>query len=98
MSELPKDGGERQEVVDWLVSAIGWTLHKVDSKPGGKSVYTFWEGDTNGWNIVHKFRADQLRWRYMMGIGLDHIPALRSKRDAIWAEYLTARRALCVGA
>lgn len=85
---------ERDAVVAWLTGSVGWTLHKIESKTGGRSVYHFWEGDTDGWNNVHRFRADQLRWRYMMGVGFDYIPALRAKRDAIWAEYMQNMQAL----
>ncbi len=82
---------ERDDVVAWLSSAVGWKFAKMDSKPGGKSIYEFWEDDGGGWHLVHKMRADQLRWRFVMGIGLEHIPELRAKRDAIWAEYLAGR-------
>lgn len=86
------DTSERDAVVAWVIGALGWTLHKVDPKPKGKTVYVFWEPDSDGWNTEHKIAVSRLRWRYMQPLGMQHVPELRAKADALWAEYLTQRR------
>lgn len=82
------DASERDAVVDWLVTHVGWTLHKVHPQTKGRSVYEFREDAEAGCYIVHKIRQDNLRWRAMRDIAIHHIPEVCNAVSVIWAGYV----------
>ena len=84
---------EREQVVRWLTTIVGWRLHKVHHAPKGRSVYEFRDEDSDGFYAVYKLKQGQLRWRFMRETGFRHVPALRAEAERIWSAYVAERLA-----
>ena len=79
---------EREQVIRWLKTVVGWTLHKTIPGPKGRTAYVFHESDSGGCYTVHTFKQDQLRWRYMREVGFSEIASLRVEADRLWNDYV----------
>lgn len=83
------DTSERDAVIDWLVTHVGWTLHKVHPQTKGRTVYEFREDAEAGCYIAHNIRQDNLRWRAVRDIAIHNIPEVRDAVALIWDRYVT---------
>jgi len=79
---------ERDEVIEWLTSEVGWELVSRDRYNLGVISYEFREQDSGRTYIKHSIPIDRLRWRFMIDLAFDQIKDLRQARDDIWLDYL----------